>query len=117
MITNYVYFVRVDNSVKIGVAKDVPERIETIQTHNPGKVKFVMAIQCSSRKQAMNLESRIHHWQRKHKIRGEWFRPECIEGFKKNIWKFNGSSKLIESLDTLPAKQTETELRDEYRHG
>ena len=101
-MASYVYFVKAGNAVKIGVANNIIKRMKSIQTHNSMKVKFCYAIKCKSRHQALALEGRIHHWQKKHRIRGEWFNPKCIDGFKGNISHLSGSeSKLITNLDDI----------------
>ena len=97
-MNTYVYFIQVDNSIKIGVAKSIRNRMKSIQTHNPGKVKFIQAIECPTRKLALALENRIHYWQRKHRIRGEWFRPDCLDGFDKNVAHLNGSAKILKDI-------------------
>ena len=73
----YVYFIKAGNRyrspVKIGIARNVARRLETMQVGNHEKLTLVCAIKCNSREHAEAMEKRIHYNMRKRRIRGEWF--------------------------------------------
>lgn len=67
----YVYLVRAENGlVKIGLTKDVRNRMMALQPSSPTPLEVIHVIQ------AMNchrLERHLHKWHRKKRVRGEWF--------------------------------------------
>lgn len=71
----YVYFIRAGNrgAIKIGMAKDVNDRIANLQTGNAFKLNVLMLIPCDSELQARQLEAKFHRIFAKQRIRGEWF--------------------------------------------
>ena len=71
----YVYFVRAGNrgAIKIGVARNVKRRLETLQTGNPFELKLLATIPCSDKAKALNLDASIHRFFKSQRIRGEWF--------------------------------------------
>jgi len=70
-----VYFVRAGSNgpIKIGVAKDVESRLETLQTGNHMELRIVTKIKCRSRQEAYDKESQFHKMFERKRIRGEWF--------------------------------------------
>lgn len=74
--TRAIYFVRsgCDGDVKIGVATDLPRRLESLQVGNPAELLFLGLIE-SPKRDAFALESRIHATFAPLRRRGEWFSP------------------------------------------
>lgn len=71
----FVYFVRAGNrgAIKIGVARNMARRLETLQTGNAFRLNVIALIPCKSREQALAIESRLHKRFGRQRIRGEWF--------------------------------------------
>ena len=71
----FVYFVRAGNrgAIKIGVARNVQRRIDTMQTGNAFKLNLLASIKCDNRDHAYSMEKRIHSFFARQRIRGEWF--------------------------------------------
>lgn len=71
----YVYFIRAGNrgAIKIGIAKNIERRMATMQTGNAFQLHLLARIPCDNKEQALFLESKIHNFFKRQKIRGEWF--------------------------------------------
>lgn len=77
----YVYVIQVASGpVKIGIAQDVRNRIEELQTANYEELQCAYSFACVSVEQSSSLEALLHRRYRAQHIRGEWFdvRPENI---------------------------------------
>lgn len=59
--------------VKIGIARDVFARLNTVQTHNHNTVIPHFHFDLPSRRDAFNIEQRFHTRFADQRIRGEWF--------------------------------------------
>ena len=59
---------------KVGVARNVDRRLETLQTGNPYELAIIAKLGPFSRLQAYETERRLHRRLKNFKIRGEWFR-------------------------------------------
>lgn len=68
-----VYFIRsgVDGPVKIGFASDPEDRLKTLQTGHPEKLKILAVLP----DRTLHDETALHHRFTHLKMRGEWFRP------------------------------------------
>lgn len=66
-----VYVVRADQHVKIGTTRDVPTRMRSLQTANPGKVELLATLSGDA-----SVEARLHRRFAAQAERGEWFRLE-----------------------------------------
>ena len=73
----YVYLIQSgegkDAPVKIGLAKSITKRMETLQIGNPSELFLLAAIPTNSRAHAYSLEKRLHKSFNSNRIRGEWF--------------------------------------------
>jgi len=71
----FVYFVQMGSigPIKIGVAKNVERRLESLQTGNPYKLKLLTMIECTNSLKAYDLERKMNSKFSNHNIRGEWF--------------------------------------------
>lgn len=69
---SYVYFIKAENTnnVKIGVANDVENRLLSLQTSSPFKLKLKVKIKSES---PTLLERTIHYNLRDKQMQGEWF--------------------------------------------
>lgn len=71
----YIYFILNCDSeaVKIGIAKNVKQRIASLQTSSPSELKLLGKIQAESVSKARELEQSLHKTFDKYRVRGEWF--------------------------------------------
>ena len=70
---SFVYLITDGNFVKIGVADNIKNRLNGIQTGNPNKCKVICAIPCKDSNSAFSLERKLHWEYRLRKKRGEWY--------------------------------------------
>ena len=93
----YVYFIRSGYDkkppIKIGVAKNIERRLNSLQTANPEKLTLIASIECSSRSEAFNIESYLHNELNNRKIRGEWF-TTCMRRVDKIMKKWYTNKEL-----------------------
>lgn len=76
MGTMYVYFAQAGEGgpVKIGIAKDVKQRITNLQTGNPKRIKLLCSPMVDE-SQANLTESYLHRIFHGFRLEGEWFKP------------------------------------------
>lgn len=74
----YLYFIKCEGFVKIGISKKPHVRIQTLQIGSPFKYNVIGTIQVEV---AYKLEKEIHWLFEEYNERGEWFR---LEGALKN---------------------------------
>ena len=60
--------------VKVGMANNPQERIDTLQTGNPHELRMLACIPCKDRNEAKHLESFMHKKLCASRVRGEWFK-------------------------------------------
>ena len=74
----FVYFVRSGRNgpIKIGVAKNVENRMDTLQTGNPTELILIAKVKCKSKAHAYSLETQLHKIYSRKRIRREWFSSE-----------------------------------------
>lgn len=87
MIVN-VYFIRMGRKgpVKIGTAKNVQKRVETLQTGNPSKLSIIAVLPIEGRGRAELIERWLHGKYKSERIRGEWFNGHIpLDGLFKQI--------------------------------
>lgn len=74
----FVYVLKSGKSYKIGISKDVAERLRNLQTGNPIEIALVSAAFLEN---APRFESRLHEAFSDYRTRGEWFElpPEKVE--------------------------------------
>lgn len=72
----FVYAIRCGEHTKIGIAKNVEQRLALLQTGCPEPLKIVDVIEA---KDPLRIERRLHFEFRQYRTRGEWFTiPESI---------------------------------------
>lgn len=74
--TESVYFIREEGTgnIKIGVTNNPSSRLSTMQTGNSNRLTLVHLIPGDAR-----LAERIHNVCSRHRIHGEWFKPEALD--------------------------------------
>lgn len=84
-INKGVYFIQTETMggpIKIGYSNDVHERLKTIQSMSPFKLKVLAILPDKS----FDAEARLHQRFQKHRLHGEWFEPHPeIENFIANV--------------------------------
>ncbi|MBF2001590.1 MAG: GIY-YIG nuclease family protein [Synechococcales cyanobacterium M58_A2018_015] len=75
----FVYFIlnETHQAIKIGWAKDLQKRMQSLQTASPVALKLVKAIQVDSSKAAQELEQLLHQQFKELRLSGEWFKAEA----------------------------------------
>ncbi len=75
---NWVYFIQSGKNgpIKIGLARSIQKRLETMQTGNPYELRLITSVHCDSRAQAESLEKHFHRLFARKRLRGEWFRSD-----------------------------------------
>lgn len=72
----FIYFVRCNEFIKIGVASNVEERVAGMQTGNPYPLEVVKVIESANAEQE---EEMIHVSLERYRVHGEWFKlPDSI---------------------------------------
>jgi hypothetical protein len=66
----YLYLIRCDKFVKIGIACDVKNRLKTLQTGNPYQLALIDSFEFD---EALRVESILHSKYDHARVRGEWF--------------------------------------------
>lgn len=103
----FVYFVRAGNrgAIKIGVARNMQRRLDTLQTGNAFKLNVIALIPCKSREHARAIEASLHKRFGKQRIRGEWFQG--------NIEFRSIQDDFIDSDSTASSP---TYIKSDYKH-
>ncbi len=66
--TGFVYFLRADNTVKIGFSTNVKDRLRTIKTGCPENIRIVKVVAGT-----MRTERMYHERYAEYRLTGEWF--------------------------------------------
>lgn len=70
----HIYAISDGSALKIGFSSDITKRCKTMQTSHPKKLKVVWKYYVGrDRKEAAKVESAVHRYCKKERIRGEWF--------------------------------------------
>lgn len=70
------------NPVKIGVAANLKTRLSSLQTGSPFPIRYIAAIKCKDKSQALELEKYYHKIFRRERMYGEWFKPRVFRSFR-----------------------------------
>jgi len=74
-----LYAIGDGEAVKLGVSVNIRGRMRTLQTGHPKKLKTLWEYYAGKDKGvAYKAEKQLHRYCKKHKIRGEWFHPDCM---------------------------------------
>lgn len=71
---SFVYFLDDGEFIKIGKAKNIRNRVSSIQTANARKLSVPYVIPCKSETSAFEVESYLHWLYRRYRMEGEWFK-------------------------------------------
>jgi hypothetical protein len=66
----YLYLIRCNTFVKIGITNDIDYRLRTLQTGNPYPLAVLATFEFAN---ALPIESRLHKKYSRFRVRGEWF--------------------------------------------
>lgn len=69
-MADYLYILKCENEIKIGVSNDVEQRLKGVQTGNKNNVEI---IHFEERDDAYRIESLLHKKFKKFRKKGEWF--------------------------------------------
>ena len=75
---HYVYMIKADQFVKVGVAKNPEKRLEQMQTGSPYELEIIALLPFITRSMAFEYENHLHRRLRRFHFRGEWFSIECL---------------------------------------
>jgi len=76
----FVYAISDGTNIKLGMSNNVGERLKALQTSNSNKLTIAWKYFVSYDPQgARDAEKLLHKACLKYAIRGEWFKPECME--------------------------------------
>jgi len=75
---HFVYFIynKDSNAIKIGRAKDLTKRMQSLQTSSPSQLKLIKSVQVEGAKNAQDLEQSLHKQFGEIRLAGEWFKAE-----------------------------------------
>ena len=82
--TEYVYLIysESNHAIKIGRAKNVEERLKSLQTAHPYPLKVLKTLKVSGGKAAIDLEKQLHQRFADYRLSGEWFKAcEALMNF------------------------------------
>jgi len=75
---HFIYFIfnADSNAIKIGRAKNVSKRLQTLQTSSPAALELLKTIPVEGLAAAQALEIRLHEQFQQLRLNGEWFRAD-----------------------------------------
>lgn len=76
-----VYFIKCGDYIKIGISRDLPCRINTLQTGHFEKLILMGTKTCASRAAAFACEQALHDYFSTNRISGEWFYIPKFDGY------------------------------------
>ncbi len=76
---HFVYFILNEDSkaIKIGQAKNVEQRMKSLQTSSPAHLKLIKSVQVDGAEKAIELEQALHQHFQSIRLAGEWFKAEA----------------------------------------
>ena len=75
----WLYAIKSGSAVKLGFSTDVKRRRRDMQTGQQQQLSIKWKYYVDTNKgEAMKLEKKLHRFCKKYKMRGEWFRAECM---------------------------------------
>lgn len=72
------YIIKGGHKVKIGVSKNVPERLKQLQTSRSMELRVIHVFNG-------NLEKELHKQFADYRLKGEWFSAEPVEAYLKEV--------------------------------
>lgn len=103
------------DAVKIGIARDMRKRLETIQTGNHLQCRVIAVWIVPSVRRALEIERQAHQRFKRVRLCGEWFKPEVrrIVDFL-NTRLAEGRENPHEAHERASADEADAQLLDEY---
>ncbi|MBE9202056.1 MULTISPECIES: GIY-YIG nuclease family protein [unclassified Nodularia (in: cyanobacteria)] len=76
---HFVYFILNEdsNAIKIGRAKNLEQRMKSLQTSSPTQLKLIKSVQVEGVEQAQDLEQSLHQQFQAIRLVGEWFQADA----------------------------------------
>lgn len=75
----HLYAIGDGESVKLGVSTNIGKRLNSMQTGHPKRLKVLWKFFVGREKgPAYKAEKRLHRYCKKYKLRGEWFKGDCM---------------------------------------
>lgn len=76
---HFVYFILNSDSkaIKIGRARNVEQRMKSLQTSSPAHLKLIKSVQVEGAEKAIELEQALHQQFQSIRLAGEWFKAEA----------------------------------------
>lgn len=106
-MVGYIYFIRDElGHIKIGIAKNIKKRFDTIQTYNPMRLEVYRTLEIENMQIASKLEKILHTKFKEYRLQGEWFEEGPIikflnqSSFMIGEYEFESSSK--ENIICMP---------------
>lgn len=76
---HHLYAIGDGESIKLGISTNVGKRLKAMQTSHPKQLKIIWKFYVGrERGPAYKAEKKLHKLCKKHRLRGEWFNPECM---------------------------------------
>lgn len=78
-MANYVYFITdFHGHIKIGIASNIRNRINVLQTGNPYKLRLLAALSVPCAEDALEIEKHLHNLFDSERLEGEWFKCDKV---------------------------------------
>lgn len=93
-MNGYVYFIRDTlGHIKIGITKNVGERLNALQTANAMELEYYYGMRVKSMNDASVIERELHEKFQEDRVRGEWFDEKNVIAWLKQPWLEAGNYK------------------------
>jgi hypothetical protein len=110
----FVYLMRCDRFVKVGIAKDAEARRATLQMTNPFEVTIGKKFSFSDRRYALATERAAHDELAAHRVYGEWFDVE-FETAVLVVQEIAAAAKILTRSRTVELQKQYAALWRRYR--
>jgi len=77
-----IYFIRNKDSIKIGRSKDIPQRLQNLQTANSSDLSILYVIENVE----PSFEKHVQEICQRYNIKGEWFQLDVLNHLQKIPW-------------------------------
>lgn len=75
-----LYAISNGDSIKLGFSSNIKSRVKALQTGSDGDLKLLWKYYAGTNLQAAkDAERKLHRYCNEFRIRGEWFKSECID--------------------------------------